>query len=499
MSFELEAWQEDAAPSAALKSLVEELLRAGDQTYGDWLAGAYFGLHARLSALPSLSHDLAAALLSHTLLIGGLAGKERMTAAQIARLIGTRDRRLQVGWREIQPIVRALGHEPGLQLSTVEEMFEEDARLEQEFFADADVLDCARILGAIAARLGLREEFADLLLALAPVTGAVHGPYLQMLHFLCAVAEMYDHALSRAYEFSPRGHAPGWLFERYPAALNIAGNPFLNNAKGVDNLDRDWAASKDGDQRAPSLALVSIIEAMDSLGFAARRELCGWIRRWLCRRIRLAEGQQVSIPRPLTDPQLDCLLTRAGRSNTQSRGIIEQRLVEALTLPMHPEPDWISRGVGDAVNANNISRRKFGDADFQKTADRRVVAYEPHGGTLSDIYVLDHLRSLEKVLPLRRTEWDENVAPGLRWTVDVVFVAHQLALGSGGTGRFDFANADTDVRFTAITFRDLVDQVRRSLPATALASTVDQRLIAIMAEPRTPDMARRRLLDLLVP
>jgi hypothetical protein len=204
----------------------------------------------------------------------------------------------------------------------------------------------------------------------------------------------------------------------------------------------------------------------------------------------------VTIPERLSSGQRRSLLAAVAADNTQSHGIIEQRLVDALSVLLHPDPPWLARGVGDAVNANNVSRRKCGDADFQLSTEFSVIAYEPHGGVLTDVYLRGHRRTLEVVLGRRRIEWDENVAPGLPWTVTVIYVAHSTAL-AGAMSDYDFTTDSTTVQFRATTYSSLISQATEMSSPADVAASIEKHLVRVMAEARTPDKARRRLLELI--
>jgi hypothetical protein len=249
-----------------------------------------------------------------------------------------------------------------------------------------------------------------------------------MLHYQCVIAEFFDHAVTVLYEFAPRGAVAEWLFAQYPGDLSGAGNPFLNNAKSVDRLDAAWARSKDRQGLlSPASALFEIVAGLEVMGFAARQELSGWLRRWLLRVIRLTRPLAREVPDLPTAEAVAALLDAAAADETRTAGIIEQRLVDAVALTRHLEHHgWRSHGVGDSVNASNVSRRKLGDCEFQNASERKVVAYEAHAGNLSQVYVDGHAQTLRRVLPWRIEEW-ERIADLEDWEVEVVFVSHSFS------------------------------------------------------------------------
>ncbi|MFL5834689.1 MAG: hypothetical protein ACJ76B_12035 [Solirubrobacterales bacterium] len=491
VDLELEAWRESGGPSKDLKAVVSAYLRAGDPDLGGKLSSAYFPLHASLAAQPAMGHDTASAVLSHARLMALLAREENLTAAQIAKLVSARDRRTPLAWRQVKPVLAKLKVAPSLDLAEVEALYEADERQEVDAFADADEMACNETLAAVAKRLGYPGDLAEPLRALLPADATPFGPYLQILHFQCVIAEHYDHSLSNLYEFNPRGKTPKWLFERYPSSLEVRGNPFLNNAKSVDELNEDWARSKKPERRRQAYALVAVIEGLDSLGYSARRELAAWLRRLLVRRIRIAKGHQVKLPKALTAANATAVLKAIAAGETSTWGILEQRVVDAVASLRHPSPEWLGRGLLDSVNATNVSRRKCGDCDFQNATEAKVIAYEAHAGKLTDPYVQGHLRTLEAVLALRAVEWEENVGPGLKWEVTVTFVAHEVEVSALPTVQI----GDATVRIEAIDYSAFLKGLTGG--SAGVKGAVNRYVREPLAAPRTPDSVRAKLLAIL--
>ena len=164
-----------------------------------------------------------------------------------------------------------------------------------------------------------------------------------------------------------------------------------------------------------STALFEIIDGLEQLGFAARKDLSAWIRRWLHRVVRLTRGVAQTVPDPPSEEEVESVIAAVAAGAIQTFGVLEQRLTDVLALSAHPLADgWRSHGIGDSVNASNVSRRKVGDAEFQQATAKTVVAYESHAGRLTDVYVDGHVETLRRVIPLRAEEW-ERVAPRGEW------------------------------------------------------------------------------------
>jgi hypothetical protein len=493
IELELEDWRRSGRPSAELAAVARAYIASGDDELGPNLAAAYFRLHSKLAGEPLMDHAAASAVLSHARLIALLASEESLSAGQVAKLVAVRDERSPIAWSHVETILAALGAAPGLTLEAVQSAYAEDEQMEVEVFADADEPTCIEMVAEAGRRLGFPGDLAALLRTLVPPGETPNGPYMQILHYQCTVAEHYDHALKVLYEFNPRGQTAKWLFKRYPSSLEVAEDPFLNNAKSVDEMNREWAKSKKPAYIREAHALVAVIQGLDSMGFAARRELAAWLRRLLVRRIRLARGIEVSLPERLSAGQARGLLRAIAAAETNTRGILEQRLVDAVASRRHRPPDWIARGLLDSVNATNVSRRKCGDCDFQSIEQLRVVAYEAHAGKLSDIYVRGHMRSLEAVLEQRIKEWEENVGTGLEWRVEVLFVAHQLdilELPEPTVGGIE-------VKVGATTYEAFLADF--DADGGAIAQAVNEYVRDPIAEPRTPDSIRSALLGLLGP
>lgn len=482
---ELTRWREEGRTSPGLQEAVYAALTAGDQRFGERLAPKYFDIHEGLQRKHFLTHDEACILLSHSLPILRLAADDRCSSAQIAELLTARGVEVASGWKAIDEILRRLKTSPRMEREVVQKAFALDQQLEEAVFADADVVTAIEIVEAEAERLGYDGDLS------AHLTGLLADdppfwPYLQILHYQAMILEQYDHPASYLYVFSPRGLAGQWLFAQYPDTLVEAGNPFLNNAKSVDVLSRAWARSKG---RPEAHALVDLMSGLSGMAFLARRQLAARLRQMLHRVIRIRSPLDISLPQDLTASQIGLLLRHVSAGGTQTRGIIEQRVVDALTHALHPEAEgWRPRGLGDSVNANNLSRRKLGDVDYQRVEDRIVVAYEPHSGCLSPIYIEAHERSLTRALSLRVEEL-EGVAEASQWKVKVRFVSHDT--GSSLPEGRDICGVP--VSFAAETFSDLV----RKTCELDLGPHFRSWVLDPLNDRRTPRSVRERLLEII--
>ena len=430
LALQLGAWEDSVTylPSDALKSLIGEILVAGAGCYGNLLKELYWRCYYNLRAEYFFTHSEARAFLSHALLILDLAVSERLSAAQIAKLLSQRDIRVRFSRQNIADFLKILKQAPIILIEKVQSVTEQDVVDSSSFFADADAESAAFFVHEKALELGCSEGVYEDLSALFSLEAPErYIPYIQILHYQCCIAEYYDHALTDLYEFAPRGNAALWLFDQYPPNLVSAGNPFLNNAKGVEQVSPSWVRSKKtAEQRAGASALLNLLCNLETMGFAARRELGRYLRLWTWRIMQLAQPVLNCLPERLNQEDWNKIFLRIAQGNTETFGVLEQRLVDALAVLKYPlSQGWRARGVRSSVNATNISQKKLGDCDFQHPSEHKIVAFEAHGGVLSRIYIEEHLRTLKKIIPARLEELS-GIADIDKWSATICFVAHSI-------------------------------------------------------------------------
>ena len=486
-----QSWRDGTELDTDFQNVVRVAVETGATDYGETLADNFFDLHTALRDEFLLSHEEASAFLSHGVLICRLSAEQKMSSAQVSRTLAQRDARVPFSRQSIDKVVSRLRVKPSFERDDVEDVFNADKEAEETLLADADLETACIAVGDIAASLGASADIARHLRTLADTEDiAKYSPYIQMLHYQCTIAEFFDHALTDLYEFKPRGARVEWLTDRYPDALVGAQNPFLNNAKSVESIDSSWARSKMRQQRyAGALALVGILESLEQLGFAARRELAQWVRMWIHRVMRYAEPATIDPPEVLTNENVAALLGSIATEETNTAGIIEQRVVDALTTRTHREQDgWIARGLKDAVNATNVSRRKIGDCDYQKPATLQAVAFEAHGGPLTEVYFRGHVQTLPKALRPRQEEWSRVSKPE-DWRVEVHFIAHEIEAADPAAHEID----GTQVTFHLRTFQDLIDECA----GQDLTATIMEYVVKPVFSRTTPMRVREKLIELL--
>lgn len=447
IALQLRRWKRDRAPTLQFRAFIRDLLFLADRNPVTFMfdsiegpngeayrnaarlaAASFFDLHSALVLAHLLDHDSARQILSHSGMIARLAVEEKMTASEISRLIVVRDNRFSLNWRAVQAMLSKFGCAPALTLLASNEVFDDDTSAEPALFGDLDIEGGIERVSEVAKSLGCTGDFSAWLSDL--FINDLHHPYLLLLHYQLLIQAKFDHAVTYAYEFKPRGQIADWLTDKYiTSGVPVAKNAFLNNAKATLRFDQVWVTGRTDSPRSAT-ALANILETIENLGSLAKDELAAQIRGLLHRYIRVeSERNEGDIPHRipvLTEGQANALLTAVGHGNTGTTGILEQRLVDCYGLLHHPAGDgWAPKGLRDSVFAANTFRKKFGDVEFERPVRPapEIVAYESHGGRLTLPYVLDHLDSFASVLVAREEEL-ASIVPLATWRFEVVFIAH---------------------------------------------------------------------------
>lgn len=479
---ELRRWEADRSPSAEYRSLVRRILfelgreppspmfEAYEGPNGtrylnaaERMANRYFHIQRAFVDRYLFGHDAARQLISHSASLVRLCIDERMSASEICRIASVRDPRFRLNWKAVQEILRQLAILPAVDLNAAEQTGAADKDAEAALFADLDLRGAIEKVGETAKGLGVRGEFAEWLADI--LINDLHSPYLLILHFQLLSQDHFDHAVTYAYEFNPRGQVAAWLTERYIAAgVPVAQNAFLNNAKATLRFDRTWVTGRTDNLRSAS-ALASLLETMEELGATAKHELAAQIRALLERYLRVkAEEVAGAVPHevaPLNAEECPQLLAEIAAGNTGTTGILEQRLVDLHAARSFDIADgWVGKGLGDSVFAPNTFRRKFGDVEFLLPVreEPKMEAFESHGGRLTAPYVQDHLHSFKRVLKHRYDEL--NALAGLGdWGLRVTFVAHSFGDGLPHQSDIEIDGQQAKVMLRYVSFADLAGEL----------------------------------------
>lgn len=495
----VEAWWESGT-GADLRPLVFAALSVGFPE-GGRLQRTYLHVHDELEAIDLLTPDQARSLLSHARLIQSLSTL-KMSASQVARVLTALGAHSDVHWRAVQRVMRAMGVQPRLPVKgamppTIASTLTADRTQGIERFVDAGLKEAAEAVAEMGRLLGYDGDLVQLLGDLADInTGhRIFFPYLQLLHLQCMIAAFYDHPVTMAYEFGPRGVSAAWLHDVYKRVST--GSAVLNNAKAVDRLDHSWARMRRGDTVAAS-ALVDVLMGLERMPFEARADLASWIRQWLLRVLTLSREPRLKVPDRATGTVVRRALAAIGVGNTRTYGILEQRTVDALASVLQPaSAGWVPRGLGAAVNATNLSTHRLGDCDFQRlTPTPQVMAFEVTAGRLTETYLQGHLRTLRRSLALRADELG-MMAPLSRWTVEVRFIAHSFSLSSRWRipGPNLYRRSGPAVKVSFWTFKELESDARHR-PTSSLTSAFTTHVHHVLNAPRTPQLARKAYIAL---
>ncbi len=419
-------WEQTGKIEPLLKTALDAALDFTPKVLDNVNARSYLGMYQKLrdgsSDVAKLSHAVARRLLSRASLVAHLLREEKFSCSQVARLLSATEGSLDVSYGAVRILARELRLDPALdRKATGQLIWDEDRALSLALFPDSSLAETSS-MAASDVEIWLPEIDVERLLTTLSRSDRPSEepfwPYLQMLHWCLTPVEFYDHPASYLYEFAPRGHVAAALFAQYPAAT---GNPVLNNAKAVETLNSTWARNRGGDD---AHALVSLLGTVESLPFVSRRQVARVMRAWLWRTIELRSVE----PRPLdvkVDDEFFVKFTEHVTNNeTHTQGVIEQRVVDCLAVLAYGGGAWRSRGLGDGVNASNLSRHKLGDVEFSNVNERAAIALEAHGGYLSATYVANHTHSLGRIIAQRLAESWEILDDPEAWTIRVLFVAH---------------------------------------------------------------------------
>lgn len=423
-------WFATDEPSALLVEAVDAALEFAAEEISELDGKLYFKTYKGLRKgtkrdLVPLSPPVARRLLSRTTLIVHLLRQEHFSCTQVSRVLAATEAALDVPYGSIAVIARAMKCLPKLSPArATKELWERDQAHAWELFPDSSLRESCAIAATEVERWLPEVDVESLLRTLSGANDTLSEPtwpYLQILHWCLTPLEYFDHPPSYLYEFAPRGkQVAGALFARYPAST---GNPLLNNAKAVETLGWSWARNRGFED---AHALVDLLESIESLPYTSRRHVARVIRAWQERVLELCTTTPVLIEYPDSEEQFTRLIDFVAKKETQTHGVLEQRLVDYLAVLAFDRPGWRPRGLGDGVNTTNFSRKKLGDVEFANTNGRTAIAVEAHAGMLSRIYVNDHIRSLNRIVALRLEESWAAIDEPQNWTVRVIFIAHSL-------------------------------------------------------------------------
>ncbi|OFS79327.1 hypothetical protein HMPREF3164_07050 [Rothia sp. HMSC08A08] len=428
-------WNESGVPDSILKDAVRLLLEDTEVSKrgSGFNSDAYFGLlHGLLpektAIAGSLSLQTMRRVLSQSLFITSMFVDEEMSCSQVARVLTSTESKY-IPSDASSKVASAFKLEPKISKVEAQQIIEFDRAAGEENFPDASLTEsyqiCERLCQLWVPELSIVMELANL--SSPDLRANSYYPYIQILHWATLAVEKYDHPVTYLYEFSPRGAAANTLFgEVYPNVSTQ--NPFLNLAKAVHQINYAWLENRN---ESSAYALVNLLQKIDALPYRARKEVSRVIRSWILYFIQL---EDVPDDFPQLEIEFDAQIARAfsdavNSGETYTQGVIEQRLVDALALLAFDKEGVAARGIGDSVNASNLSKKKMGDLEFLNAGAKRSLALEAHGGQVTPGYVHAHLASLARVLELREIDNPELSEEKDEWVITVAYVAHSFSAG----------------------------------------------------------------------
>lgn len=437
----------DGAINAAVASVYPEILGQAQSSLSEFIKGI-----AKTYTLES--HD-AVKLGSQLALVRTLSNEFQYSASSITTILKSKIEVERLNTYLVQDLSKYVAPGANITKENVDRIFEDDSRLSPIVFADSDIEDIVATLNYTARTLNM-PSIGSRFSALAG-----HEPYIQMLHWQTILVEFQDFDPSLLYEYSPRGVVAKHLFGKHEAiGLGTGGNPFLNNAKSAYAADMQWAMQKKPAQRGLAIGLSDTLQALKFQSYQGRKSMATLLRWAIHKTLDIKESQDSNLIPSLGDNDRNASLEKikswldyVAVSNTESRGIFEQRSIDYAVACLFAADTMEFRGLGDSVNASNLSRSKFGDEEVIDSNNCVIKAFEPHGGTLTQVYVDEHLRSMSKVL-LNRSEALEMVAPISEWDFNVIFVAHAMDLKAQ---THNISGAEIQVSF--LTYEELLEQI----------------------------------------
>lgn len=445
-----ELWFEGAAPSKELQDVMNVAISVGPDMAP--LASGYFELIDTLEEQVYMSRPHAIALIGYSPLIRTLVVDQHLGLDRIKGILNVPD----ANYLAIGHILTTLGLKPPFDSADVPKLHRADVATIAELFGDTlpDEADTTfkELLGNFARSDQLGENVTELVYI-------GWKPYLFFLYYELLTLETADRLPGYAiYEHEPRND---YLLDLWHSMYKPdQGNPYLNNAKSVHSLDESWAVTKitkpNKDTQNGALILADTFEIFSELPYANRRRVARVVRCYLTLMAR--EGQTSTELEAITPENIRSFVEVVSKKNSCTKGVLDQRLVDFLTMCKHNYDDWTVRGLGSSVNESNASGHKFGDVEFFDLRNRvDMCAYEAHGGGLRDEYVTDHVHSLaatvayfERDAKDRGEKYDRNV--------EIVYVAHDTSRLKNYKDGHQETIGETPFTFRFITFEQLVEE-----------------------------------------
>lgn len=407
-------WSEgNRAPLKELKDVVATAISV--EAGMEKLAKGYFKLEEKLESKAFMSRAHAIALIGCAPLIRTLVEEQRLGLDRIRSILNVPG----ATYDAIKMVLGAVGVKTPFSPDSIGDVSAKDIEDVTAYFGDILAEDSFGTFEELLSGFSRYEELCENVEELVLIG---FDPYLFILYYELLTLETTDRFPGKAiYETVPRNNYVKALWNKlyHPTQEN----PYLNNAKSVYSLDEAWAETKlSNETQNGSLMLASIFEIMAEFPYSVRRKAAHVIRCFLL--LNAQKNQEITPLKDADEANIATFVEGALLSNSKTKGVLDQRLVDFLTRIIHREEDWISRGLGSSVNETNTASRKYGDVEYLDiTTRKKVYAYEAHGGALRDEYIEDHIHSLAATVEYHKKDANERGESYDR-NVEVIYIAH---------------------------------------------------------------------------
>ena len=443
-----ELWYEDSSTlSYELRKVVRIAICVDPNM--EKLAEEYFTLEKGLEKSFYMSRTHAIALIGCAPLIRTLVIEQHLGLDRIRSILNVPG----TNYDTIRRVLSAMGIRAAYDLDDIPSIHAADIEDVSKLYGDTPPDEAEKtfrtLLGKFSRDQALWENVNELVYV-------DFKPYLFMLYYEMLTLENTDRFPGRAiYECTARSKKVKALWNKmyHPTQQN----PYLNNAKSVFSLDEAWAGTKlSPSTQNGSLMLADIFDIMAELPYTTRRRVAHVIR---CYLVHVAAKRQAVTPLPdVTASEIQSFVETVCASNSLTKGVLDQRLVDFLTMCSHKHEDWAALGLGSSVNETNASGRKYGDVEYLDLNDRvRIQAYEAHGGGLRDEYIESHINSLSGTVEYHKGVAEEQ-GESYEREVEIVYVAHDVSRLSRYRNGYKEDIGGVSFTFRFITFFDLLEE-----------------------------------------
>lgn len=450
-------------PSKELKDVIR--VAVGVDREMERLANEYFKLEEKLEEKQFMAKSHAIALIGCAPLIRTLVVEQHLGLDRIRTVLNVP----AATFDAINAVINSIGINPPFSSERITTVHEADVADVAALFGDTKPEDAGDTFRGLLGTFSRCETLADNVIELGLIP---FEPYQFMLYFELLTLEMVDRFPGRAiYECTPRSSNVKalWNSMYHPTQEN----PYLNNAKSVYSLDEAWAETKLSRQTGNgSIMLADAFDILAELPYTTRRRVAHVIR---CYLILIADSRQVKTPlEPISRDSIKAFIRCVGAANSLTKGVLDQRLVDFLTRCVHPKEDWFARGLGSSANETNAAGRKYGDVEYLELSGRsHIEAYEAHGGSLRDEYILAHINSLHETVLYHKQEAKLRNEP-YDMTVRVTYVAHDVSRLIGFHNGYAEKIEGVPFEFRFMTYFDLLDAASGIEAAAANLADFDE-------------------------